>query len=67
LHFGIQDQGVQCRSVGDPVLNLRNPEGSDRATRRKALDALAAANQQSQSEFGDPETATRIAQYETSV
>jgi hypothetical protein len=57
-------QGVQCRSVGDPVLNLRNPEGTGRATRRAALDALAALNQQTESEFGDAETATRIAQYE---
>jgi hypothetical protein len=57
-------QGVQCRSAGDPVLNLRNPDGTDRATRRAALDALAALNQQTEAEFGDAETATRIAQYE---
>jgi hypothetical protein len=57
-------QGVQCRSAGDPVLNLRNPAGVDRDTRRAALDALAKLNRQSEAEFGDAETATRIAQYE---
>jgi hypothetical protein len=57
-------QGVQCRSSGDPVLNLRNPGGTDRETRRAALDALASLNRQTKAEFGDPETATRIAQYE---
>jgi hypothetical protein len=35
-------QGVQCRSAGDPVLNLRNPAGIDPRLRRRALDALAA-------------------------
>jgi uncharacterized protein (DUF1501 family) len=57
-------QGVQCRSAGDPVLNLQNPSGTDRETRRAALDALAKLNLQSAAEFGDAETATRIAQYE---
>ena len=57
-------QGVQCRSAGDPVLNLRNPAGVSRDVRRSALDALAKLNHQTQAEFGDPETVTRIAQYE---
>ncbi|MEM7698015.1 MAG: DUF1501 domain-containing protein [Verrucomicrobiota bacterium] len=57
-------QGVQCRSVGDPVLNVSNPTGSDRGIRRSALDALRRLNQETHSEFGDPETLTRIAQYE---
>jgi len=57
-------QGVQCRSVGDPVLNLRNPDGVDRTGRRAALDTLASLNRQAGAEFGDAETATRIAQYE---
>jgi Protein of unknown function (DUF1501) len=57
-------QGVKFRSVGDPVLYLSNPEGFDREQRRDYLDALAKLNQGAIEEFGDPETATRIAQYE---
>ena len=57
-------QGVQCRSKGDPVLNVSNPAGISRDTRRTALDTLNELNQQTFEEFGDPETLTRIAQYE---
>ena len=57
-------QGVQCRSQGDPVLNITNPGGESRQDRRKLLDALNDLNQQMHQEFGDPETLTRIAQYE---
>lgn len=55
-------QGVQCRSKGDPVLYLSNPQGMDRKLRRKTLDALRELNEIRSAE--DPETATRIAQYE---
>ncbi len=58
-------QGVQCRSQGDPVLYLGNPEGVPRDLRRHALDALADINRRAHAEAGDPETLTRIAQYET--
>jgi len=57
-------QGVQCRSHGDPVLNVSNPGGMSRDTRRDALDTLKSLNEQTHEEFGDPETLTRIAQYE---
>ncbi len=57
-------QGVQCRTQGDPVLYLSNPGGLDRTGRRQTLDALQALNQQQAQEIGDPETLTRIAQYE---
>jgi len=57
-------QGVQCRSKGDPVLFLSNPEGITSNERRLTLDALAELNQQTVQEAGDPETLTRIAQYE---
>ena len=57
-------QGVQCRSKGDPVLNVSNPEGITRDIRRAALDTLKSLNEQTHEEFGDPETLTRIAQYE---
>lgn len=57
-------QGVQCRSKGDPVLNIANPKGVSRNRRRAVLDTLASLNRQASEEFGDPETLTRIAQYE---
>jgi hypothetical protein len=57
-------QGVKFRSIGDPVLYLSNPAGLDAATRRRMLDDLATLNQMKLAEFGDPEIATRIAQYE---
>jgi hypothetical protein len=57
-------QGVQCRSQGEPVLYLQNPPGISRDLRRRSLDALAALNEQVAREVGDPETQTRIAQYE---
>ncbi|MCA9270235.1 MAG: DUF1501 domain-containing protein, partial [Planctomycetales bacterium] len=38
--------------------------GVDRAMRRRMLDRLAELNEQEFAEFGDPETQTRIAQYE---
>ena len=42
----------------------RNPEGMDRQLRRKSLDALNDLNQMQAQELGNPETLTRIAQYE---
>lgn len=56
--------GVALRGSGDPVLYLANPEGISRSDRRAMLDSLAALNRGTQSSFGDPETATRISQYE---
>lgn len=57
-------QGVQCRTVGDPILYVSNPKGMDRAARRRSLDTLRALNEAELAEFGDPETLTRINQYE---
>ncbi|MEI6232923.1 MAG: DUF1501 domain-containing protein [Planctomycetota bacterium] len=57
-------QGVQCRSKGDPVLYVSDPAGMDRGLRRKTLDALRDLNDIQQKELGNPETMTRIAQYE---
>jgi hypothetical protein len=56
--------GVALRSVGDPVLFVKNPPGVDPSDRRTMLDALNKLNQQTYERFGDPETQTRIAQYE---
>jgi hypothetical protein len=57
-------QGVKFRSKGEPVLFLSNPQGLDQTTRRRMLDDLARLNQLKLAEYGDPEIATRIAQYE---
>ncbi|MGY8672860.1 MAG: DUF1501 domain-containing protein [Verrucomicrobiia bacterium] len=57
-------QGVKFRGVGDPVLYINNPAGIDRSLRRRMLDDIAAINQRKLQEYGDPEIATRIAQYE---
>jgi hypothetical protein len=57
-------QGVQCRSSGEPILFSNNPPGMDRATRRASLDALRELNRLELAEDRDPETATRIVQYE---
>ncbi len=57
-------QGVQCRSGSDPVLNAANPPGLSREIRRTALDSLNRLNARTHEELGDPETITRISQYE---
>lgn len=57
-------QGVALRGTGDPVLFLPNPPGVSSETRRRMLDSLARLNQKQFDEIADPETQTRIAQYE---
>ncbi len=57
-------QGVKFRGSGDPVLYLSNPEGMSREVRRTMLDGLAELNEMKLKAYGDPEIATRIAQYE---
>jgi hypothetical protein len=57
-------QGVQFRSGSDPVLNLHNPDGVNKMSRRNMLAALKDLNQLHLDEYGDPEITTRIAQYE---
>ncbi len=57
-------QGVNFRSSGDPVLFLSDPDGIDRTTRRRMLDAMAELNKMRLRQFGDPEIETRISQYE---
>jgi len=57
-------QGVQCRSQGEPILFSSNPDGMDRKSRRRSLDALAKLNEIEAKQYGDPETLTRIQQYE---
>jgi hypothetical protein len=57
-------QGVKFRSQGDPVLYLANPDGVSAASQRRLLDDLAELNGLKQAAIGDPEIATRTAQYE---
>ncbi len=57
-------QGVQCRSKGDPILFVNNPEGMSRDLRRESLDAISELNRREFEMFQDPETLTRIEQYE---
>jgi hypothetical protein len=57
-------QGVQCRTSGEPILYANNPPGMDRDSRRRSLDALRKLNEVEAKLFGDPDTVTRIEQYE---
>ncbi|MCA8984072.1 MAG: DUF1501 domain-containing protein [Planctomycetaceae bacterium] len=57
-------QGVALRAQGDPVLFLSNPAGIDHNRRRSMLDRLAALNEQTFADLGDPETRARIEQAE---
>lgn len=56
--------GVSFRSGGDPILYINNPPGVSADVRRKTLDGLRALNELTYRRVGDPETHTRIQQYE---
>jgi hypothetical protein len=56
--------GVALRHMGDPVLYVQNPPGVSGQNRRAMLDTLGELNRRTVARFGDPETLTRIAQYE---
>ena len=57
-------QGVECRSEGAPIQHLDNPPGVSRPMRRQILDAIVDLNQKTYMRYQNPETETRIAQYE---
>ena len=57
-------QGIQCRSQGDPVLYVSNPPGMSPQLRRRSLDAIRDLNELQLRDVHDPETMTRISQYE---
>jgi hypothetical protein len=57
-------QGVQCRTTGEPILYVQDPKGMSRDVRRRSLDTLRRLNEFELQQFGDPETLTRISQYE---
>jgi hypothetical protein len=56
--------GVSFRSAGDPILYINNPPGVPSEIRRKTLDGLNKLNELTFQQVGDPETRTRIQQYE---
>jgi hypothetical protein len=56
--------GVSFRSAGDPILFINHPQGVDDRVRRRTLDGLKAMNELTYQAVGDPETHTRIQQYE---
>ncbi len=57
-------QGVPFRGQGDPILNLRSPDGVSRTSERRFYDTVAALNQTRLDEVRDPEIMTRINAYE---
>lgn len=56
--------GVALRSLGDPVLFLKDAPGISREQRRVMLDGLNELNRRSFSAIGDPEIEVRMQQYE---
>jgi hypothetical protein len=56
--------GVSFRSGGDPILYINNPPGVPLGVRRKMLDGLRSLNEMTLRDLGDPETQTRIQQFE---
>ncbi len=56
--------GVSFRSKGDPILYINNPPGVPSDMRQQTITQLNALNQIQYEQLGDPQTATRIQQYE---
>jgi hypothetical protein len=56
--------GVSLRTAGDPILYINDPPGVSREVRRTTLDGIRALNQLNYETLHDPQTATRIEQYE---
>ena len=56
--------GVRFRNQGDPILDVANPPGVDAGLQRDSLDLIGSLNRQRLGSQGDPEIATRIANYE---
>ena len=56
--------GVRFRNQGDPILNVTNPAGIDPALQRDTIDFVSNLNRKRLNDTGDPEVATRLANYE---
>jgi hypothetical protein len=59
-----QHAGVSFRSKGDPILYINNPPGVPDSVRKRTIEGLNALNELEFQQLGDPETQTRISQYE---
>jgi hypothetical protein len=57
-------QGVPFRGKGDPILNLRSPDGLSREQERDFYDTVGALNRTRLDKTGDPEIQTRLNAYE---
>ena len=56
--------GTRFRNQGDPILNVGNPAGVDARLQRDTIDLIRTMNERQLAQTGDPEIATRIANYE---
>jgi hypothetical protein len=56
--------GVSFRSSGDPILYINNPPGVSSQIRKRSIEGLNQLNELNFQAIGDPETNTRIQQYE---
>ena len=56
--------GVRFRNQGDPILNVTNPAGINPSLQRDTIDLVSALNHKRLDATGDPEIATRLANYE---
>jgi hypothetical protein len=56
--------GVSFRSKGDPILYINNPPGVPDSVRRRTIEGLNALNEINYQTLHDPQTYTRIQQYE---
>ena len=54
-------QGVQCRSKGDPVLYIDDPDGISRDLKKNTINDI---NKKEYAKYADPEILARINQYE---
>ena len=56
--------GVRFRNQGDPILNVSNPAGIQPGLQRDTIDLVGTLNRRRLNATGDPEIATRLANYE---
>ncbi|MCA9026865.1 MAG: DUF1501 domain-containing protein [Planctomycetaceae bacterium] len=56
--------GVSFRSQGDPILYINNPPGVPSEIRQRSIESLNKLNERTYETVGDPETFTRMMQYE---
>jgi hypothetical protein len=59
-----QHQGVALRDQGEPILELRNPDGVDSTRQQRTVAAINALNREAALVHRDPATEARIANYE---